>query len=183
MENLTKIKENLYYLIKKRAFFEKKVRLSSGRISNYYFDLRRITLSSEGSYLIAELVLDFIRKRKFSTIGGPTLGADPILGAILLLSYFKDLSLKAFIVRKSIKLHGLMRQIEGPILTRNDKILLIDDVATSGSSLVESAKVLRDKNIKVDSAFVILDRQEGAEKNLKRIGIKLYSIFKVKDFK
>jgi orotate phosphoribosyltransferase len=183
MDHLRDIKRRLSNLIRKKAFIKRKVKLSSGKISNYYFDLRRITLSSEGSFLVSELILDFIKKKGFSCVGGPTIGADPIVCAVVLLSYLKDIPLKAFIVRKIAKTHGLMRQIEGPQVSKKDKVLLVDDVATTGSSILETAEVLRKKGIKVDSAIVILDRQEGARKNLKKAKIKLYSLFKTDDFK
>jgi len=183
MNSLKEIKNRLFNLIREKAFVKKKVKLSCGKISNYYFDLRRITLSSEGSFLVSELFLDFIKKKGFSCVGGPTIGADPVVSGVVLLGYLKDIPLKAFIVRKVAKTHGLMRQIEGPGVSRKDKVLLVDDVATSGSSILETAEVLRKKGIKVDSAMVILDRQEGAEKNLKKAKIKLYSLFKADDFR
>lgn len=183
MNSLKEIKNRLFNLIRKKAFVKKKVKLSCGKISNYYFDLRKVTLSSEGSFLVSELFLDFIKKKGFSCVGGPTIGADPVVSGVVLLGYLKDIPLKAFIVRKVAKTHGLMRQIEGPGVSRKDKVLLVDDVATTGSSLLETAEVLRKKGIKVNFAMVILDRQEGARKNLKKAKIKLYSLFKADDFR
>jgi len=183
MEKNKRLKEKLKYLIKRQAFFKQKVKLSSGKISNYYFDLRRITLNPEGSYLVAELIFDFIKRNRFSSIGGPTIGADPIVSSVVILSYIKGFPIKGFLVRKTAKDHGLMRQIEGPNLTKKDKILLVDDVATSGSSLLETAFVLRKKGLKINSVMVILDRQEEAEENLKKAKIKLYSLFKADDFR
>lgn len=183
MNDYKEIKKKLFYLIKKKAFFKKKVKLSSGKISNFYFDLRRITLDPEGGYLVAKLILKFLRQRKITSIGGPTLGADPIVSNVAVLSYLEGAPIKAFIVRRKAKDHGLRQLIEGPLLKRKEKLILVDDVATSGNSLIESARILRDKGMTIDSAIVILDREEGAKNNLKREGIKLYSLFKAKEFR
>ncbi|MCM8799239.1 MAG: orotate phosphoribosyltransferase [Candidatus Omnitrophica bacterium] len=183
MSSYKEIKKRLFYLIKKNAFFKKKVKLSSGRISNFYFDLRRITLDPEGGYLIAKLILRFLHKKGVKSLGGPTLGADPIVSAVAVLSHLEGISVKAFIVRRKAKEHGLRQLIEGPSLKKKERVILVDDVATSGNSLIESAQILKRKGLIIDSAIVVLDRQEGAKNNLKKEGIKLYSLFKAKEFR
>jgi len=86
-----------------------------------------------------------------------------------------------FIVRKSAKKHGMQRLIEGPTLPKGSRVILVDDVATTGGSLVEAKKALNKQGVKVDCAIVIVDREEGATENLTRAGCRLISLFKKKD--
>ncbi len=151
--------------------------LSSGKVSNYYLDGRIITLTPEGAYLVASIILELIRDKNIDAIGGPTLGADPIVGAIAVLSHINKIPLKTFIVRKTTKEHGTQRQIEGPALKEGTKVILVDDVATTGKSLVEAKQALEAIGLKADEAIVIVDRGEGAKENLAQAGLKLESIF------
>jgi len=81
-ENKMGNKEELFNIIKKNAFFKEKIILSSGKESDYYIDARRITLTSQGAFLTASVMLDMVNDEEYDAIGGPTLGADPIIGAI-----------------------------------------------------------------------------------------------------
>lgn len=175
-------KERLFQLLKKKALFKGKIVLSSGKTSNYYLDGRLITLSPEGAYLIADIILDLIKQKKIDAIGGPTLGADPIVGAVAALSHIRKHPLNTFIVRKTPKPHGRMRQIEGPILKKNSRVILVDDVATTGGALLEAKEVLNKEGIKVAEVVVVVDREEGAKENLTKRGLRLTSIFKARDF-
>ena len=178
----TEVRRELFNLIKKEAFFKKKVVLSSGKVSNYYIDLRKITLQSKGVYLVANLLWEEIKREKFSFLGGPTLGADPILSAIAYHSYLKGKPLKTFIVRKERKKHGQAQIIEGPSLKRNCRAIIIDDVATTGTSLVEAVKKLIPLEVKIVKAWVIVDREEGAKESLSKLGVSLNSLFRLSDF-
>ncbi len=178
---IKELRMRLRALLKKEALKRGRFILSSGKRSNYYLDGRIITLSSEGAYLVAKILLEIIRKKKIDAIGGPTLGADPIVGAIAVLSYINKKPMKTFIVRKLTKTHGMQRQIEGPALKRKSRVVLVDDVATTGKSLIQAKKILEKKAIKVECAIVVVDREEGAKQNLNKAGMKLTSIFTVKD--
>ena len=168
-------------LLKKEALKKGRFVLSTGKASNYYLDGRIITLTPEGAYLVAAIILELIKDKGIDAIGGPTLGADPVVGAIAALSHIKKIPVKTFIVRKTAKEHGMQRQIEGPALNKGDTAILVDDVATTGKSLVEAKEVLEEIGVKVDGAIVIVDRQEGAKENLAQAGIKLESIFSIED--
>jgi orotate phosphoribosyltransferase len=181
MENLKELKIKLRALLNKEALKKGRFVLSSGKISNYYLDGRIITLSSQGAYLVASIILELIKNKDIDAVGGPTLGADPIVGAIAALSYIKQVPLKTFIVRKAVKGHGTGRQIEGPALKAGSRIVLVDDVATTGKSLIEAKEALDKIGVEVDRAIVIVDRREGAEENLAGHGLKLESIFGTED--
>lgn len=178
---LTELKSKLLALLKKEALKKGEFVLSSGKISNYYLDGRIITLTPEGAYLVANIILELIEGKGVNAVGGPTLGADPIVGAIAALSHIKKIPLKTFIVRKAAKEHGMQRQIEGPGLKKGDKVILVDDVATTGKSLVEAKDALDKMGVNVLETVVIVDRDEGAKENLAKAGIKLEPIFSRSD--
>jgi len=181
-ENRTKqYKKRLLQLIKRKALKRGRVVLSSGKVSNYYLDGRLITLSSQGAYLIASIILDLIKDKKITAIGGPTLGADPIVGAVIGLASIKGKKLGGFIVRKSTKKHGMQRLIEGVPLPKGSRVVLVDDVATTGGSLVEAKAALDKQGVKVDCVIVVVDREEGAAQNLAKADCRLISLFKKRD--
>ena len=181
-KNTINKKQQLLSILKKHAFHRGRVVLSSGKISSYYLDARVVTLSSQGAYLAGELILDLIKNDKIQAIGGPTLGADPLVGAIGALSYLRKKSINTFIVRKEAKGHGRKKQIEGPSLKKGKEVILIDDVATTGKAILESIKVMQDLKIPVKKAIVLIDRKEGAKEALEDMGCKLVSLFSPKDF-
>lgn len=181
ISTIKECRERLRHLLRKYAVSRKRVRLASGKISNFYIDARKITLHPEGAYLIGRIILDMLKKERVSAIGGPTMGADPIVSAVALVSHLNNSPLNAFIVRKNPKSHGLMRLIEGPGLKKNSQVVLVDDVATTGGSLIEAKEILDREGIKVKLALVIVDREEGAGHNLQNKGLRLLSIFKAKD--
>jgi orotate phosphoribosyltransferase len=156
--------------------------LSSGKTSKYYLDGRVITLTPEGAYLVAKIMLGLIKDRDIAAVGGPTLGADPIAGAIACLSHIEGAPLKTFIVRKAAKEHGAQRQIEGPALAKGSRVIIIDDVATTGKALIEAKQALDSIGVRVDKAMVIVDRGEGARENLAAAGLTLEAIFNISDF-
>jgi len=184
MENLKpeQLKAKLFDLLNKEALKRGKFVLSSGKESNYYLDGRVITLSPEGAYLVAGIILEMIKGQALDAIGGPTLGADPIVGALASLSYINKQPIKTFIVRKQAKEHGTQRQVEGPELKKGARVILIDDVATSGKAILEAKQALDKIGVTAEKAIVIVDRNQGAAENLAKAGLKLESIFQITEF-
>ncbi len=180
--NFTQLKEKLFNLLNQEALKRGKFLLSSGKESNYYLDGRVITLSPQGAYLVASIILDMLEDEVLDAIGGPTLGADPIVGALAVLSYINQHPIKTFIVRKQAKEHGTLQQVEGPALKNGDRVILVDDVATSGKAILEAKQALDKIGVIADKAIVIVDRNQGAVDNLAKVGVKLESIFKIADF-
>lgn len=172
-------KTRLLNLIKERALSKGEVTLSSGKKSSYYVDCRKITLHPEGSFLIADLSLDLIDE-EIDAVGGLSLGADPIAGSIAAVSFLRERPLNTFIVRKKAKGHGKKRRIEGH-LSSEMEVAVVDDVATTGGSLIEAIDVLEDFGCSIKQVFVILDRLEGARGNLEKRGYRLDSIFTADD--
>ena len=172
-------RKKLLEMIIKEAYFKERIKLSSGKMSDFYIDARRITLKPEGAYLCAKIILDMVKDFKVDAIGGPTLGADPIVGAIGVLSLQAGKPINTFIIRKAPKPHGKQQQIEGPLIPVNGKVVLIDDVATTGKAFIESIDVLAKMNIKTVKVICIVDRQEGAAEAVKAKGCELVSVFKI----
>jgi orotate phosphoribosyltransferase len=183
MENndVKQLKERLAQLLHKDALKKGKFILSSGKESNFYLDGRIITMTPEGAYLVASIILEWIKGADIQALGGPTLGADPIVGAVAALSHIQNVPLKTFIVRKQVKEHGTQRQIEGPALKQGERVVIVDDVATTGKSLVEAKAALDKIGVIVDRAVVIVDRNDGARENLEAAGCKLQAIFNIKE--
>lgn len=180
-ESLSALKERLLALLKKEAFKKGNFILSSGKTSNYYLDGRIITLTPEGAYLVANIILQIIKGQDIDAVGGPTLGADPIVGALAAISYAQAQPMKTFIVRKAVKEHGTQRQVEGPLLKEGSRVILVDDVATTGKALIEAKEALEKIGVHARRAMVIVDRNEGAKENLAKYNIELSSIFRIEE--
>ena len=176
------MRKKLLELLKKEAFFKKKVKLSSGKISNYYVDVRRVSLSPEGVYLISNLIWKIIKNFDIDAVGGPTLGADPLVSGVCYIAYKKNKGLKGFLIRKTAKTHGGKKMIEGQDIIAGERVILFDDVATSGGSIVKSIEVLKTIKVQVIGAVTVIDREEGAKETLEKIGCPLYALFTKSDF-
>jgi len=175
-------KSDLFRLLKSQAFSKGKFILSSGKTSDYYLDARIVTLSAAGAYLTARIMLDMIKDDQPDAIGGPTLGADPMVGAIASLSHQAGRPINTFIIRKTPKAHGKQQQVEGPLIKEGGHVVLIDDVATTGKAFVESIEVLHQVNINIKKAICVIDRGEGAAEALAKYKVPLMSIFTIAEF-
>jgi orotate phosphoribosyltransferase len=137
--------------------------LSSGKKSSYYLDCRMTTLDSRGALLIARLILERIRQQNIQVdaIGGLTMGADPIATAVAVVSGLEGKPLSAFIVRKETKTHGTQRSIEGYDGRPGARVVVVDDVCTTGESILKAAEKAEEAGYEVVAAFCVVDREEG----------------------
>src|SRR5216117_2920998 len=137
--------------------------LSSGKRSSYYLDCRMTTLDPTGALLIGRLILDCIRKHNIQAdaIGGLTIGADPIATAVAVVSALEGQPLPAFIVRKETKGHGTQRLIEGYDGKPGSRVIVVDDVCTTGDSILNAADKAEEAGYTVAATFCVVDRQEG----------------------
>ncbi len=175
-------RSQLFEILKSKAFFRGKFILSSGKESSFYLDARLVTLCAAGAYLTGRVILDMTRHDKLDAIGGPTLGADPMVGAVASLSYQAGKPIDTFIIRKAPKAHGKQQQVEGPELKAGASVVIIDDVATTGKAFVESIEVLARMGIKPVKAICVIDRNEGAREALAKFDVPLESIFTIDEF-
>ena len=150
------------------------VPLSSGRSSDYYIDGKMVATTPEGAPLIAEAIRDLIGDIQIDAVGGITIGADPMLGALSGRGYFRT-----FIVRKEPKKHGLSKWVEGQLTDQDRRVVFIDDVATSGSSILKGIEIIKSEFplAEIVKVIVLVDREEGAKKNLEKHGYALESVF------
>lgn len=172
------MKNRLIELIVEKAFKyseEPVFKLVSGRMSNYYFNCKAVTLHPEGMYLIGNLIFDLIKDLNIKGIGGLTLGADPIAYTVAYTSFQKGIPIEAFVVRKTPKSHGTMLWIEGNIKT-GDRVVIVDDVITTGKSTIEAINRAKEEGLEIVKAIVLIDRQEGGREAVEALGYKLDSI-------
>lgn len=152
-------------LIREIAVVRGRVTLSSGLESDWYIDLRRITLHREAAPLVGRVMLDLVRDWDFGAVGGPTMGADPVATAMLHASGGR---LDAFVVRKQGKTHGMKRQIEGPDIAGR-RVLVVEDTSTTGGSPLGAVEVVRAAGAEVVGVALIVDR--GAQAAVQEAGL------------
>ncbi len=168
-------------LIEKSVITGREFKLASGKTSNFYVDARITTLHPEGAYLCGKIFLEMLKDFKVDAVGGYSIGADPIVTAIAVLSHQANNPIPAFIIRKEEKSHGTGRIIEGNF-PQNGKVAIFDDVITSGGSILRGAAQVEKHGGKVEVVMAVLDRQEGGREKIEAAGYKFLSIFTKKEF-
>jgi orotate phosphoribosyltransferase len=151
--------------------------LTSGQRSSYYIDCRLATMSAEGMALIGRMGLDAIRRAgwKPDSIGGLTMGADPVAYAIAAASFSTGAPVDAFSVRKEAKGHGTGRLIEGNFKPGH-AVVVVEDVITSGGSARRAAATIEDAGGKVLGVLAVVDREEGGKDALEREGRRVVTL-------
>ncbi|MBI4328776.1 MAG: orotate phosphoribosyltransferase [Chloroflexi bacterium] len=181
MDGAKGMRERLLELIKEKAFRTGVFRLSSGKLSPYYIDCRKVALDAEGAYLIGRLLFEELRGSGVKAVGGLTLGADPIVTAIAVASYEAGEPVAAYIVRKEPKGHGTGQWIEGPDLASGTPVAVADDVMTTGGSLVRAIERSEEGGLRVTRVLAVVDRLEGGREELERKGYKVTSLYTIGD--
>jgi orotate phosphoribosyltransferase len=156
-------KEALVALLCEKSFQYRETpsfRLVSGRTSHYYVNCKPTTLSSQGMFLVGHLVFDAVTDLEPDGVGGMTFGADPIAVAAAFASHLRGRPFQAFSIRKTRKNHGIVRWMEGE-LKPGDRVVVVDDVATTGGSTIQAVKRAREEGMEVLRAVILVDRQEG----------------------
>ena len=152
-----------------------KVTLSSGREADYYIDLRRITLHREAAPLVGRVMRELTADWDYDAVGGLTLGADPVATAIL---HASGGAVDAFVVRKAEKTHGMQQRVEGPSVSGR-RVLVVEDVSTTGSSPLTAVEALREAGAEVVGVATIVDR--GARAAIEAAGLEYRSAFTLAD--
>lgn len=172
--------DELREIVRRDAVRFGKFILASGKESDLYVDLRKVTLLPKGAFLIGSIIYDMIKDRPVEAIGGLTLGADPIAVATSLVAYQNGREIAAFLVRKEQKDHGMKSAIEGPVRT-GQKVVIVDDVITSGSSTITAIQQAEAAGLSVDLVIAVLDRMEGGRGNIEALGHEVRALLTRKD--
>ena len=156
-------------IIRKRSFGRGEITLASGRKSDFYFNLKPTMLDPEGAALLAELTFEALKDDGLDYVGGLEMGAVPLAGAIAQLSWIKGHPIAAFFVRKKPKEHGARLAVEG--LAKGEslqgkRIVIVEDVTTTGGSALKAVEAVRDAGGEIALVFTMVDRDEGADRNL-----------------
>jgi orotate phosphoribosyltransferase len=178
---MTRSREELLRILASKSFRLGEFKLSSGGTSDYYIDCRTTTLDARGSRLTGEVFLEEIRDRgwKADAIGGLTMGADPIVVAAAVVSG----KMNGFLVRKAEKQHGTGQRIEG-FRDKGAKVVIVDDVCTTGASTVQAIEAAREFGFDVVGVMCLVEREEaGGRSNVEKAAApaKFVTIFTAKD--
>ena len=170
-------KEYLIDLLKENeVFLEGDFTLSSGKKSNYYINMKKAITEPEILSTISKLITEKISNDDIDKVAGPALGAVPIATAVSLES-----KLPLLMIRKEKKGYGTSKLIEGE-LNEGDDVIVVEDVSTTGGSLLKAIKAIEENGGNVVRAFVVVDRQEGAIEEFKNHGIDLEPLITVDEF-
>ncbi|NET42779.1 orotate phosphoribosyltransferase [Okeania sp. SIO2B3] len=178
--DLTTIKQELLDLLCRLAYREGDFILSSGQRSSYYINGKYVTLHPQGALAIGRLLLSMLPEDT-QGVAGLTLGADPMVTAVSVVSAYENRPIPALIIRKQAKGHGTMAYIEGPTLEANARVIVLEDVVTTGASAMLAVNRLREANYQVDRVFALVDREQGGRELYQKEGLQFESIFTISE--
>jgi orotate phosphoribosyltransferase len=177
---LSEKKARLLEIIRERSLRRGKFKLASGAESDYYLDIKPTAFDPEGAALIADIICDMLEgDSDAQAIGGLELGAVPIVAAVCARSWAVR-PLAGFVVRKERKGHGTDQKIDGNFRP-NSTVVLVEDVTTSGGSVMQAVDAVRAQGARVKRIITVVDRLQGAEARLTQEGIRLTPIFTTAD--
>ena len=159
-QDLALLRQSLLDLLINFAYREGSFTLSSGQKSSYYINGKEVTLRAEGALAVGYLLLDKL-PQDTQAVAGLTLGADPIVTAVSVVSAWKNRPIPALIIRKQAKGHGTKAYIEGPSLEAGAKVVVLEDVVTTGKSAILAVERLREAGYEVNQVISLVDRQQG----------------------
>ncbi len=162
------------------------IKLASGRLSDFYVNLKPTMMHSKGAYLIASLVLDRLCKEHVQLVGGLEMGAVPLTAAVAALSQARGQPINGFFVRKKAKDHGTQSLVEGLApgeFLQDRSIVILEDVTTTGGSALQAVRSLEDAGARVLRVITVVDRLEGAAETFAEAGITFESLLTAKDLR
>ena len=174
------LRHTLLDLIVKYAYREGDFVLSSGARSSYYINCKEVTLRAEGALTIGRLILDALPKNT-DAVAGLTLGADPIVSAVSVVSAISDRPIPALIIRKAAKGHGTKAYIEGPSLAEAAEVVVLEDVVTTGKSALQAVERLQDAGYKVSQIIALVDRKQGGRELYESQKLQFQALFTIEE--
>lgn len=163
-------RDALKTLLSRKSVVRGRVTLAAGSVSDYYFDCKLTTLDPEGAVLTGYAMLELIRHQNIAVeaVGGLTMGADPIVSAIVVVSQIEGNPLPGFLIRKERKGHGREKRVEGFEGARGARVVIVDEVCTTGGSIIEAIEIAQAEGFDVVAVVSLLDREEGGSEKLRQ---------------
>lgn len=174
----TSLRDQLRQMLLSRSMRFGEFVLSSGATSNYYIDVRKTSLHPDGLRMISKLFFEMLASENVTAIGGLTLGADPLVAGLMLYSAEHNRPLDGFLVRRTTKDHGLRGQVEGN-LAGHKRIVILDDVITSGESALIAAEAAESYKAEVVRVLAVVDREQGASQIFQQRGYPFSALFSI----
>ncbi|MEM7715925.1 MAG: orotate phosphoribosyltransferase [Cyanobacteria bacterium P01_A01_bin.68] len=178
--DLNILRQNLLDLFCQLAYQEGDFVLSSGAHSTYYINGKQVTLHPQGALAIGRLLFNMLPSDT-QAVAGLTLGADPIVSAVSVVSALENRPIPGLIVRKEAKGHGTKAYVEGPSLPEAAKVIVLEDVVTTGQSAMKAVTRLRDAGYTVNQVISLIDRQQGGAKYYKSVDLQFQAVFSITD--
>lgn len=167
--------QQLVQKIRDKALTRGEFRLASGIMSDYYVDLSKVAFSYDGLWLIVQAINETVNWTYVNKVGGPAIGALPIVVAIMSVN-----DMHGFLIRKAEKEYGKKDLIEG-CLKKGDNVVLVEDVTTSGSSLLKAVKAVQEFGCTIKQVVSVLDRNQGATELFEKEGIPFKYLVSIKE--
>jgi len=176
-------RKKLFELLFFRSFLyrEEGFVLASGKVSPYYLDCKKTTLSAEALPLIGRLLWEEVKSFEPDAVGGLTLGADPLVAAVCFQAGLEGNPLEGFIVRKEAKGHGTGQWLEGRV-EKGMRAVILEDVVTTGGSSLKAVRRAREAGLSVVAVVALVDRREGGEEAIKKEGLAFKALFSIEEF-
>ena len=178
--SLQQLRQSLLSLLAKFAYQEGDFTLSSGASSSYYINCKQVTLRADGALIIGRLLFSLLPEDT-QAVAGLTLGADPIVSAVSVVSAYENKPIPALIIRKEPKGHGTKAYLEGPTLEAGAKIVVLEDVVTTGRSAMLAVERLQAAGYQVEQIMALVDRQQGGGELYQSKGLKFQSLFSIQE--
>ncbi|MDJ0600239.1 MAG: orotate phosphoribosyltransferase [Crocosphaera sp.] len=176
--DLLALRAYLLDLFVKLAYQEGEFTLSSGQKSSYYINGKQVTLKAEGALAIGRLFLSMLPPNT-QAVAGLTLGADPIVSAVSVVSAYENCPIPALIIRKQAKGHGTQAYIEGPTLPPGATVVVLEDVVTTGKSAMLAVERLRAVGYTVNTILALVDREQGGTEFYESQGLNFQALFSI----
>lgn len=176
--DLITLRQQLLDLFCHLAYKEGDFVLSSGQRSTYYINGKLVTLHPQGALATGRLLLSML-PMDTAAVAGLTLGADPIVTAVSVVSAYENRPLPGLIIRKEAKGHGTKAYIEGPNLAEGAKVVVLEDVVTTGQSAMKAVERLRDAGYSVERVISLVDRQQGGAELYQSVGLEFQAVFTI----
>ncbi|MDB9458313.1 orotate phosphoribosyltransferase [Dolichospermum circinale CS-545/17] len=176
--DLTILRHQLLDLFCQLAYQEGDFVLSSGQRSSYYINGKQVTLHPQGALAVARLLLHILSEDT-QAVAGLTLGADPIVSAVSVVSVYENRPIPALIIRKEAKGHGTMAYIEGPSLPQGAKVVVLEDVVTTGQSALKAVERLQAAGYTVNMVISLIDRLQGGGELYESAGLQFQALFTI----